>query len=207
MTKVLFLVRHGEVEGWRPGMLLGSSDAPLSEVGRKQAALVRDMIPADAGRFVCSPLARTRETADIVANGRDVVVETDADLREIGFGEWEGLTYDEVAKDYPLLIKGWSEFRPDFAFPQGESLEDFGCRIERAAQSLAEAAAATVVAITHGGVIRSLVCHFLGLPIRDYLLFEVAPGSVTTLRLWGGRGVLTGLCSPDAMAHSGRPHT
>ncbi len=171
-------------------MLLGSTDLPLSEEGRRQAALLKD-VAGGAARLVCSPLWRCRETAEIAAGGRPV--EIDPDLREIDFGEWEGLGWDQVARDYPALSAEWSEYSPEFAFPGGESLAHFAARVERAARNLGRSEVETVAAFTHGGVIRSLICHFLGLPMRDYLLFDVLPGSVTRLRLWEGRGVLTGM--------------
>lgn len=194
MTERLFLMRHGEAEGGTQGVLLGTTDVPLSETGRAQCRLMRDAIPADERtRFVCSPQARARETAEIVMAGRGAAPEIDADLREIDFGDWEGHSYSDVEKEHPLLTKAWSEFRPDFAFPQGESLRDFAARIERVAGRLAGADADTVVAFTHGGVVRALLCHFLGISQRDYLLFDIGLASVSSLRLWEGRGVLTGL--------------
>jgi alpha-ribazole phosphatase len=194
MTETIFLVRHGEVEGYRPGMLLGRTDAHLSETGRAQAALAGRVVPlSDVGRFVSSPLARARETAGILLSADPPDLEVDPDLREIDFGRWEGLTYPEVARDEPGLASAWSEFAPDFGFPQGERLQNFAARIERAARRLAEGDPRVVVAFTHGGVIRALICHFLGLPLRDYLLFDVAPGSVAMLQVWEGRGVLGGL--------------
>ena len=102
-----------------------------------------------------------------------------------------------MERDHPALAKAWSEFRPDFAFPQGESLRDFASRIERVAGHLAAADVETVVAFTHGGVIRALLCHFLGISQRDYLLFDIGLASVSSLRLWEGRGVLTGLRQVD----------
>jgi broad specificity phosphatase PhoE len=179
-------------------MLLGTTDLSLSAAGRRQAALIKELVPARSiVRFVCSPLARARETAEIVLAGRQAVLETDADLREVDFGQWEGLTYGEVQSRFPRLAEGWSEADPDLAFPGGETLGDFASRTQRAARRLVEADAPTVAAFTHGGVIRVLICHFLGLPLRNYLLFDVAPGSVTALRVWGERGVLAGLWSPD----------
>ncbi len=96
----------------------------------------------------------------------------------------------------PAGARAWSEFADGFAFPGGESLAGFGERIGRAAQGLARRESGTVVCVAHGGVIRALICHFLGLPLRDYLLFDITPGSVTTLRIWGERGVLAGLWKP-----------
>jgi alpha-ribazole phosphatase len=194
VTERLFLMRHGEAEGGRYGVLLGTTDVPLSATGRAQCRLMKGAIPAgDRTRFACSPQARARETAEIVMAGRDATLEIDTDLREIDFGDWEGRTYTDVEREYPALAKAWSEFRPDFAFPGGESLRDFASRIERAAAHLAAADGETVVAFTHGGVIRALLCHFLGISQRDYLLFDIGLASVSSLRLWDGRGVLTGL--------------
>jgi alpha-ribazole phosphatase len=201
VTQTLILVRHGEADGSRPGVLCGRSDPGLSEAGRRQAALLQEMVRRHPGaRFVSSPLARARQTAEIGVGGARVEVQTDADLQEMDFGDWEGLTYDEVAARYPELAAGWSEFRADFGFPGGERLADFASRIERVARDLAGPDGGTVVAFTHGGVIRALICHFLGLPPRDYLLFDVAPGGVATLRLWGERGVLAGLGPVDSLS-------
>lgn len=205
MTLTLLLVRHGEVEGSRPGMLLGSTDLSLSEAGREQAFRLREVLPvAEASRLVCSPLARTRETAALAVGGaesaesKDKVevdgrIEVDPDLREVDFGEWELSSFEELNREQPALVQAWSEFQPDFGFPGGEKLADFASRIERAAGRLAAGDGETVIAFTHGGVIRALICHFLGLSLRHYLLFDIAPASITTLRLWGGRGVLAGL--------------
>jgi broad specificity phosphatase PhoE len=201
VTQTLILVRHGEAEGSRPGVLCGRSDPALSEAGRRQAALLQGMMGRlPEARLVASPLTRARETAEIAVECLPAVVETDPDLQEMDFGDWEGLTYDDVAARYPGLVSGWTEFRPDFGFPGGETLTDFASRIERVAARLADTGAATVVAFTHGGVVRALICHFLGLPLRDYLLFDVSPGSVATLRLWGERGVLAGLGPADTFS-------
>jgi broad specificity phosphatase PhoE len=204
VTQTLILVRHGEAEAWRPGVLCGRSDPGLSEAGRRQALFLQGMIGRlpDA-HFVSSPLTRARETAEIAVGGARVAVATYPDLQEMDFGEWEGLVYDDVAARYPHLVSGWSEFRPDFGFPGGETLADFASRIERVARKLTDPAAGTVVAFTHGGVVRALICHFLGLSLRDYLLFDVSPGGVATLRLWGERGVLAGLGPTDIFSGPG----
>jgi broad specificity phosphatase PhoE len=133
----------------------------------------------------------------------DAAVEVDPDLREIDFGDWEGLKFEQIERDYPTMVKAWSEFSLDFGFPGGETLADFAARIEGVARRLAAAESGTVIAFTHGGVIRALICHFLGLPLRDYLLFDITPASVTTLRLWDERGILAGLRPGESL--SGQP--
>jgi alpha-ribazole phosphatase len=198
MADTLILVRHGEVEGSRAGRLLGSTDVPLSEAGRRQAAAAGEALgDLSAAQIVCSPLARARETAGIIVAGRGGF-EIDPDLREFDFGAWEGLTYAEVEKADPAGAKAWSEFADGFVFPGGESLAGFSERVGRAARSFAGRESGTVVCVAHGGVIRALICRFLGLPLRDYLLFDITPGSVTTMRIWGERGVFAGLWKPAA---------
>ncbi len=201
MTETLILVRHGEAEGSQPGRLLGRADPPLSTAGQQQAAAVRAALSgmgmSTGVPVFCSPLQRAWGTAAIIAADASAL-RVDADLQEIHFGAWEGLSYADVEDADPAGAQAWAEFGPGFAFPEGESLADFGVRIGRAAQRLASDEAAAVIAVAHGGVIRALICHFLGLPLRDYLLFEVTPGSVATLRVWGDRGVLTGLWRPLA---------
>lgn len=195
MSRHLFLVRHGEAEGSGSGVLLGATDLPLSEAGRCQSRLLRQMLPvAGSVDFVSSPLSRARETAEIVIAGSGARLRLDPDLREIDFGEWEGSTYSEVEAMVPSLAVEWRELREGFAFPGGESLSDFHSRMIRVARRLAEADADTAVVFTHGGVVRALLCHFLGISFRNYLLFDIGPGSVSTMRLWdNGRGVLVGL--------------
>lgn len=225
MTKTLYLVRHGEAMDSSPGRLVGRTDAPLSERGRRQAAALQGILPVGRGaKLVSSPLRRARETAALawrlatapgeidsgcsassegtgvshVANTKaepqvDYLLELDPDLVEVDFGEWEGCFFQQLEQTHPDLIRAWAEFRPDFAFPGGERLADFKTRIRRAAARLAAGDEPVVVVFTHGGVIRSLVCHFLGLPFKHYLLFDVPYAAVVTLRLWGERGVLSGL--------------
>ncbi len=198
MKRVL-LVRHGEAEGTAPKVLLGRSDPSLSETGRKQVASLRPLLPLNAA-VVClsSSLTRARQTAEIVIGGRSFPLEIDPDLREIDFGEWEGLNFDEIKRSYPEHADLWFRFSEDFAFPGGESLLEFGARIERLGKRLAAIDTETVVVFTHGGVIRALICHFLGLGLRDYLLFDVGLATVTTIHLWDGRGVLAGLSQTPA---------
>ncbi len=208
--KTVYLVRHGEVLGSQPGLLVGRTDLGLSENGRRQSValrpVLREVLGADSLAVMCSPLLRARETASLALgwaendprNSKpppelDIEVALDADLAEIDFGEWELRSFGELEVGHPKEIAAWSEFRPDFAFPGGETLAAFLERVGRVAGRLAAADHSHLLVFSHGGVIRTLVCHFLGIPLKHYLVFDIAPASVTTLRLWGERGVLSGL--------------
>ncbi len=93
---------------------------------------------------------------------------------------------------------------PDFAFPGGESLQGFFERIASAADRMVRDPADTVLAVTHGGVIRAMICHLLGLEPRNYVLFAVDYAAAVVLDLFDGSGVLafsSGDDSPGGVAH------
>lgn len=189
----VLLARHGETGPELRGRFVGASDVALGEAGRAQAAALGRRLRGERfDRFLVSPMARTRQTAEpLAAEGR--ALEIMEDLREVDFGAWERLSFEEIARRDPEAVARWSAFDPEFGFPGGESLAGFAARVRRAAEAIETMQAGRVLVVSHGGVIRALLCHWLGLSPRDYLLFEVQPASLTTVRLFGARGVLTGL--------------
>jgi alpha-ribazole phosphatase len=193
MTQRLILVRHGDLgEGCR-GRYIGRTDAPLAAEGRRQAAaLAGELGRLDGAHILCSPLLRARETAEI-ALGADAAFTIEDDLREIDFGRWETMSFAEIAAADPAAVDRWAALEDDFTFPGGESIGAFRKRIGAAAGRITEAPVETAVAFSHGGVIRLLICHFLGLEYRRYLLFDVRPGSLSEISIEGGKGVLTRL--------------
>jgi len=189
MTKRVILIRHGDLGEACRGLYIGRTDRPLSGEGRRQAAALAGELRGLGGAHVlCSPLLRARETARIAlgADGWDI----DPDLREIDFGRWEGMGFAEIAAADPAAVERWAALDEDFGFPDGEGIGAFGRRIGAAARRIASDPAETVIAFTHGGVIRYLICRFLGLEERHYLLFDVRPGSLSELSLDGEKGVL-----------------
>jgi alpha-ribazole phosphatase len=189
MTNRLVLARHAAVEPHGSGRFLGSTDLPLCELGTRQAAaLARRLQKLSLDQIFSSPLRRARQTVDPL--GQDVQV--DEELREIDFGRWEGLTFEEISTSNDGGIDRWSSFDPRFTFPGGESLGGFVARVGRAADRLAACAGENVLAVAHGGVIRSMICHLLGLEPKNYLLFDVKPASITTIDLFDGGGTLVG---------------
>jgi alpha-ribazole phosphatase len=189
----VILIRHGDLgEGCR-GRYIGRTDVPLSEGGKRQAAaLAGELGRLNGAYLLCSPLLRTRETAEI-ALGAANICNIDTDLREIDFGRWEGMGFSEIAASDPDAVERWAALDGDFTFPGGEGLRDFGKRIDAVAGRIAADPAGTVVAFTHGGVIRFLICRFLGLEDRHYLLFDIRPGSLSEIGIEGEKGVLTRL--------------
>lgn len=153
-TRVL-LVRHGQSTWNALGRWQGQADAPLSDLGERQAAAAARAAPAAAALFA-SDLARARRTAEILLAhlddpGAPDGVRAEPLLRERDAGEWTGLTHGEIEDRWP----GWLEarrrppgFEPDDAVA-GRGMAALG-RLHRAAPG------GTVLAVTHGGVVRAL---------------------------------------------------
>lgn len=195
-TEVL-LIRHGETGEEYRGRYVGRLDPPLSTTGLEHAAALRrhtELLRAGT-ECLASPSLRTRQTA-AAAGLAAVLVD---DLREIDFGEWEGLSFSEIAAADPEAVERWAKLDAAFRFPKGESVDEFQARVRRVAERLAAGPPRRVVAVTHGGMIRALVCHWLGLPPEAHLLLEVSPASVTRVRLFGNRGTL---CALNDLCHT-----
>jgi ribonuclease H / adenosylcobalamin/alpha-ribazole phosphatase len=191
----VILIRHAEAQtiaaDTRP--LSPGRDVPLSAAGRKQARrLAGPLAGLGDGLYFSSPLPRATETARLATERLGAPFEIDPHLCEIDFGQWEGLTFEQMADRDPARLAGWAHFSPDFTFPGGERLGDFLDRIQALARRVA-ALNRPVTLVSHGGVIRSLICRLLGLDPRHYLLFGVDCASITQVELFGDRGVLVRL--------------
>lgn len=188
----LLLARHGEIDG-NGERYIGATDPPISVRGQVQAsALAETVLSFRPDCCFCSPMLRTRQTAEIVLRPEACGINYLPELREVDFGLWEGLSFDEIQARYPELAADWANKGVDFGFPEGEKIKDFWNRVRAAARLFTSGPEETVLIISHGGVIRALICHFLGLEFDNYLLFNVRPGGLVTLEVSGQSGVLTG---------------
>lgn len=175
----LLLVRHGQSEWNAARRLQGQADIALSDEGRAQARRLRPVIEALApGRAIASDLSRAAETARLL--GVDATPEPG--LREIEVGTWTGADIGRLLAEAPDDYAGWRA--GTFAPPGGELWPAFRARAAAAiARATPGGGAGTLLAVCHGGVIRALVEHFLGLAPRS--IIPVGPASVTALRLAG----------------------
>ena len=154
----LIVVRHGETLWNREKRMQGTTDTPLSDVGRAQAqALGRRLSGQDFTALYASDLARARETASIIAEHTGRKLLTDAQLRERSFGIFEGLTAAEIQERFPGEHARFVSRDPDYEVPGGESARDFagrclGCLSEIAGRHRGE----EIVVVTHGLVLDSL---------------------------------------------------
>ena len=191
--KRLLLIRHCE-SSHAQEQYIGRTDSSLTQAGVVQAhKLAKRLKGLACAHVVSSPSRRVFETSRLAMEGTGLAIELDVDLCEIDFGKWEGMSFGEISASYPQLVEQWARGRMDFCFPDGESLSAFWERINRAARRISKTREETVVVFTHGGVIRFLLCHFLRIDPRSHLMFEVSPGSITSIHLHDGEAVLSGL--------------
>ncbi len=190
MTQRLHLLRHGSTGAGN--RYIGSTDLPLSPDGAADLEGAADLLQRqEIDAVFCSPMRRCRQTVDRLglAPGTEIV----EDLREIDFGRWEGLSFAEICATDGELVDRWAQGATDFAFPEGESLRDFLGRIDRIRMMLTATPARRPLLVTHGGVIRHLVCACLGIGPEKSLLFEIKPGRCTVIDIHSAGGVLAGL--------------
>ncbi|MEM1246539.1 MAG: histidine phosphatase family protein [Acidobacteriota bacterium] len=198
----VFLVRHGQVAANREFRYVGARDEPLTELGEEQAAaLGRSLGPLSLARVVSSPLLRTRQTADEIANAAGIEVEIDERLREQSFGDWEGLTRGEVAESSDAnreLLKRFDR-DPSVAPPRGEALADVQRRATEAVTEAIAEGEGSVVVVAHVGPIKALLASAMRLELPQVRPFFLDPATVTVID-WGQPSFLRLFNSPATVA-------
>lgn len=186
VCRTLLLIRHARSE--LAGRFCGHADAALSDEGRRQLpGLLQKLSGYPVRRIFSSDLLRARQTASFLAAGLNLAVDFLPELREISFGEWEGLSWEEIAAKDPGTAARWVEQYPRLAAPGGEEFEHFRRRVREAFDRLclqAESECAAVV--THAGVIRSLLLDRLGRDERELGSLPCDYACCIELRLRGG---------------------
>lgn len=188
MTLIIDLMRHGEPVGGR--RYRGQVDDPLSEKGWAQMrAAVAGATPWT--RIVSSPLMRCRAFAEALAVEHGLPLELDARLMEGGFGEWEGRSAAEIEAASPGAV---ARFKADpiGARPAGaEPLEDFHARVAAALDALVTRHVdAHLLVVGHAGVMRMALAWALRMPAAHAYRIEVAPATLTRLRIDCGHASL-----------------
>ena len=180
---IFYLLRHGE-HVLRGRVLAGRTPGVgLSARGRAEIAAVADRLAEERIAALCSsPLQRTRETAEILADRLDLPIDYREDVIELDFGEWTGLTFDAVRADERWKL--WSTCRSIATVPGGESMRQVQERVVEALFELRQAHPdGTVVVVSHGDVIRAALLFALGMPLDFYSRIEVGLASMSTIRI------------------------
>lgn len=163
MTTLIY-VRHGEAEGNVNRNFHGFYNSSLMSNGREQikrAAVRLSQTHIDA--IYSSDLSRAYETAQAIAEGRNIPIQIDERFREINGGEWEDVPWDDLPVKFSESYHDWLYEPYKLQMPGGESMADFSSRLITASVDAAEKHPSQTVCIaTHGTAIRVLLCYFSG---------------------------------------------
>ncbi len=194
----LWLVRHGQTDFSRENRFCGSIDPPLSEVGQRMA----DALGASHGEdkwdaIYCSPSLRARQTVAPLAKRARLEPVLDDGLREISYGEWEGMKHDEVKARFPDVYAYWSQDTASRATPGGETAFMVAARAAPVVERIRrEHASGKVLVVSHKATLRILVCALLGMDVRLFReriaqpvcalsRFEIKPTGTAMLTMLG----------------------
>jgi probable phosphoglycerate mutase len=183
----LFAVRHGATEYSRQRRFAGSRDVPLTTDGRLQAeAVAQALAGAGAAAIYTSPLERARICADLIAKPHRLEPRVEPDLREMGFGAWEGLGREEFSRQFPREAEDW-RLRPHLVTPPGgESLGAVAARVGATLDRLVAAhPGETAIVVTHAVVVRLIVLAALGLGPDRLWSVDASPAGITELEYVG----------------------
>jgi alpha-ribazole phosphatase len=184
----IYLVRHGLTEWNKKGCYAGWSDPPLSPEGEAQAErLCRRFFGLAPFTLYSSDLVRAVSTAEIIGQAHQVAPVCLPAFRELYFGEWEGKSYGELLKTHPAELKRWYQDPFYYAPPGGETAAHLDLRVWAGLQAIIKEGRVgeTIVLVSHGGPIRSIICRSRGLGPEQYWQIAVQCAAVHLLMLSG----------------------
>lgn len=240
LDAVLVLLRHGQTQFIVEKRFQGAMEAPLTALGEGQARLAGRRLAAPGApppipipdgppfAIVHSPLGRARRSAELVVEemaAADRVtppLRSDAGFCEIGQGDWEGLTEEEITARFGDSLAKWRRWPNKFQAAGGESLGVASARAEKALSTLLAAMAVGsapgtldhhqvlgyedagpdrrrwTLIVGHGGIFKVVACLLLGLPMEHFWNFDFGLGSIAVIEIRGGRAVMRALnLDPD----------
>lgn len=186
MAKI-YLVRHGESVANAKGIYQGQTyDTPLSVMGKKQAeALANYFKDKNINMILTSPLIRTKETAQKVANLKHLKIFDTPEIIETNHGEWEGLEKKVISDKWPNIYQLWLKRPSEVRFPGGETFLETRKRVIHWWNCITKEDVNLLV-VTHDNVIRIIVAEILGLNLDNIWRFQLNPAAVTLIEVKDG---------------------
>lgn len=192
----LYLVRHGQTPASRENRFSGRIDPPLTDHGH---AMAQSLAEAYGGlpwaAVYCSPLLRTRQTVEPLCRRAGVEPLLEPGLREIDYGEWDGMLQDEVKTRWPEAFAYWAADVASRGAPGGETAFDVAGRAMAVVERIrTRHKDGNVLIVSHKATLRIIVCALLGLDVRLFREriaqpvaavseFEIRPGGPLLRRL------------------------
>lgn len=168
----VYLLRHGETEGNVRGSYSGVTDTPLTDLGKQQAVdahLRFEDIEFDV--VLSSPLSRAHDTARVFTDSK---IQIHDGLKEMNFGIFENLTYDEINERYPDEAKKWQETTKGYTFPEGESLDGFYDKVVKVYYEILDNYdVENLLIVAHSGVIKSILAAEIAEGFESFWKFKI----------------------------------
>jgi len=200
MTTRLLIVRHGRTAWNVNGRFQGQLDIPLDEVGQAQAgAAARRLAKERPAAIYSSDLSRAWQTARAIHTAIITASQPspppplmlDPRLRELHFGEWQGMTYTEIQERYPVALKAWEAEWLNTAPPGGETQAQLIERVQAVYQEIQAAYPDdTVMLVGHGGALQALLCQALGMPVERFWQLHLDNTGLADLRIYPEGAIL-----------------
>ena len=195
----VIIVRHAESVANGSGIYQGQSyDRDLSTLGRKQAvALAKRLSPLTIAKIISSPLKRSYQTALEISKLTNIEIQIAPLIMETNHGAWEGMSKENIKREYKNLHEMWLRQPSRVSFPGGESFMDTVRRVETFLES-GELTDGSVV-VSHDNIVRIIACKALGFPYDDIWRHEIEPAAINVFELMkaGGRVKLRGVAIND----------
>jgi len=182
----VYLIRHGETANAGQICFNGHFDVDLSQAGREQIRLISESLKNHPIHSVySSDLKRTRFSAEIIAEAHGLKPIAHEELRELCFGEWEGLSVKEVNRKYPDELENRLKNIETFSVKGGETFHQLQARvIPKFEEIIANHPHDTIVIAVHGGVNRVILGHLLGIPIKNIFRIQQEYGAINVLQFY-----------------------
>lgn len=181
------LLRHGLPEGGE--IFRGRTDVALSAEGWQQMRTATELGASPWTQVLHSPLSRCRDFAVELAEKANIPRHENSDFREIDFGDWDGVSFDEVKKTYPDQVKRYWQNPLENTPPNGEPMSEFSARLDAGWQRiLNECAGEHVLLISHGGVMRVLLATVLQMPLAAVSRFEIPYACLSRVKIYQHEG-------------------
>lgn len=174
----LILIRHGESKLNTENKFFGHLNPSLTSKGTNDLYMLKNNIP-NYDVIYSSPLNRAVETAKII-NNKNLPINFEARLKEINFGIFEGLDYQEISYSYPLEVQNWISLRTNYRFINGESLVDLSNRVKSFIDEI-KTIDKTFLIVTHSGVINVILSIYLTENLDNFWKFKCKLASMTVL--------------------------
>ncbi len=170
----IYLIRHGQVNGFETYPIYGHTDIDLTDIGLLQMEKIAERLQlVDVAAVYSSDLKRSLTGAKLISRHHDAPLHPRKDLREMYFGRWEGLTLEQIREKYPEELQKRTKDIIDYRAPGGgESVKQLSERVIPIVQEILDKHAnSNVVVVAHGAVNRVVLCHALALGLEN--LFRI----------------------------------